>query len=563
MSLVVANLRSLARPRWLAVGVIAAIHAAALVTMYWTEYSWFDWTLFLLIWGLLNCFWLVLLRRPALSAALSFAMVSTVIVLSLFKFRIIWMTLNLFDVLIIDPDTIAFLLSIYPDLRTTLLVAAIFSLPAAVLIWWLDPFRVRRSAAAIGAIACLAGIIGLALPWPLEPSESFYGNNHVSRFVRSGILTAPDLLSDGWFEAEAAVADRLKTGAENCRPSKRPPHIIMVLDEASFDITKVPGIKTPPGHAQHFQSFDGKARSLLVESTGGPTWYTEYNVLTGLSSRSYGRLQYYVTRIAAGKVERGLPQALRRCGYKTTTLYPAHNAFLSARKFQTGTGVQRLIDSTEMQMGDAEPDSFFYDQASRIIAREHDEPLFLFVYTVANHFPWDFVYRPDLMPEWSVPGNSPEVDEYLRRQTMSAHDYQEFVERLKRDYPGEPFLIVRFGDHQPTLSAKIVDPTADEETVARRIHAHDPRYFTTYYAIDTINYRPADVSSALDQLEAPYLPLLILEAAGLPLDASFTEQKRIFQRCHGQFYLCAGGAEARRFNRLLIQAGLIKGLVSR
>jgi hypothetical protein len=46
----------------------------------------------------------------------------------------------------------------------------------------------------------------------------------------------------------------------------------------------------------------------------------------------------------------------------------------------------------------------------------------------------------------------------------------------------------------------------------------------------------------------------------LPLDASFAEQKRILERCKGLFYACAGGAEARRFNRLLIDAGLIKGL---
>ena len=46
----------------------------------------------------------------------------------------------------------------------------------------------------------------------------------------------------------------------------------------------------------------------------------------------------------------------------------------------------------------------------------------------------------------------------------------------------------------------------------------------------------------------------------MPLDPSFAEQKKILQRCHGMFYRCNGGAEARRFNRLLIDAGLIKGL---
>ena len=87
---------------------------------------------------------------------------------------------------------------------------------------------------------------------------------------------------------------------------------------------------------------------------------------------------------------------------------------------------------------------------------------------------------------------------------------------------------------------------------------YDPRYFTTYYAIDAVNFEPVDLSSALDTIEGPYLPLIVQEAAGLPLDPSFAEQKRILERCKGLFYGCAGGAEARRFNRLLIDAGLIK-----
>jgi hypothetical protein len=53
---------------------------------------------------------------------------------------------------------------------------------------------------------------------------------------------------------------------------------------------------------------------------------------------------------------------------------------------------------------------------------------------------------------------------------------------------------------------------------------------------------PADVSSALDTLDASYLPLVVLEAAGVPLDPSFAEQKNILQRCGGAFYGCAGSA---------------------
>jgi hypothetical protein len=154
----------------------------------------------------------------------------------------------------------------------------------------------------------------------------------------------------------------------------------------------------------------------------------------------------------------------------------------------------------------------------------------------------------------------PEIDEYLRRQTMTARDYSAFLARLKHDFPTEQFLIVRFGDHQPDFAKLIIDPQIDTWELGNRLLGYDPRYFTAYYAIDAINFRPVNMTSALETLDGPYLPLVVQEAAGLPLDPSFAEQKRILERCKGLFYGCADGAEARRFNRLLIDAGLIKGL---
>jgi hypothetical protein len=187
--------------------------------------------------------------------------------------------------------------------------------------------------------------------------------------------------------------------------------------------------------------------------------------------------------------------------------------------------------------------------------------MFLFVYLAANHFPWSYAFRPDLTPaRWRDLNNPPSVNEYLRRQAMSAEDYAAFLADLKQSFPGEPFLIVRYGDHQPDFAARILNPMLDDKAVSERLMRFDPAYYTTYYAIDAVNFRPADLSSALDRLDAPYLPLLVQEAAGLPLDPSFAEQKSILRRCRGLFYACKGGAEARRFNRLLIDAGLIKQL---
>ena len=322
-----------------------------------------------------------------------------------------------------------------------------------------------------------------------------------------------------------------------------------------------PGVRVPEGYGGHFQSFDGKSRHFLTEGTGGPSWFTEYNVLSGLSARSFGRLAYYVTHIAAGRVERGLPRALRRCGYRTFSIYPASGAFMSAKAFQTTAGVDKFVDQRALGTNRVEPDQFYYDASLRIIERERAHgPMFMFVYLAQNHYPWNYRWRPDLLPEWKDPGNRSVVDEYLRRQAMSFRDYAALLDRLKREFPGESFLLIRYGDHQPDFASTILEPGLDEVAVNRRLMTYDPRYFTTYYAIDAVNYKPANLSSALETIEGPYLPLIVQEAAGLPLDPSFAEQRRILERCKGLFYACAGGAESRRFNRLLIDAGLIKGL---
>jgi hypothetical protein len=542
--------------------MIAAIHLTALIILYQTEWGLVHGTLAVLAWVLLNCGWLLVLRRPGLSAVLSLMMLGLIVVLSQFKFGILRTGLTFLDFLIVDPDSFSFLFAIFPQLRLVILVVAVAAIASMILIWRTDALRVPRSLSALGLAGPLIGLAALSFAVPEEPWEPFQGVNHVSNFARSGVTQIAELINHGWLDSGARITDGPDLSVAGlCQPTAKPPHIIMLLDESSFDVTAAPGIKVPADYKQHFRSFDGKERNLVMEATGGPTWYAEYNVLTGLSARSFGRFKFYVTRLAAGRVERGLPQALHRCGYNTITLYPTAGEFLSARRFQITTGVRHFLDQADLGAADdMQPDSYYFNQAALTIAREKSGgPLFLFVYVTANHFPWTTVYKPELTPDWRGLGNAPPVDEYIRRQMMSAHDYDEFRARLKREFPGESFLLVRFGDHQPAISSKILEPSLDDAEIGEHIRAFDPTYFTTYYAVDTVNFEPVDLSSAMDTLEAPYLPIVIQEAAGIPLDPTFVEQKKIMQRCNGAFYACGGGAEARRFNRLLIDTHLISG----
>ena len=561
----VGRLRRLRRSpvtRGAALSLIAIVHVAALVIMAATEVDLVAKAAFLLGWALINFFWLALFRRPTVAALTSLEFVVALILLSQFKHDKLLMTVDFVDLMIIDQDTSAFLLTAIPSLRVPITLAAMATAVLLAGAWLLDPFRLRARTIVIGGSLSMGALVTLSLSFPTDLDEDFIGQNYISKFARTGVEAIHEFIIHGYLESDASVTERLKvTSAASCNVSRKLPHIILLHDESSFDITAAPGMKVPPDYRRYFQSFDGKARKLVVEGASGPSWFTEYNVLTGLSARSYGRFATSVTRIAAGHVARGLPHSLNRCGYTTFTLYPFYGSFLGSRAFQTTTGIERYLDVHDLGTRSFEPDSFYFRQATKIIRRERSYgPLFLYVYNVANHFPWDTRLRPELTPDWRDLGNAPSIDEYIRRQGMTAHDYGELLERLRQEFSTESFLIVRYGDHQPEFGHRVIDPSLSPQAVARHLEALDPRYFTTYYAIDAVNFTPADLSSALDKLDAPYLPLVVQEAAGVPLGPTFSEQKEILKRCHGLFYRCAGGAEARRFNRLLIEAGLIKGL---
>lgn len=542
-----------------ALAPLILLHAAGLILLFVTERSVIGAGVFLLTWIMLNCLGLALVRRPTVAALISFEILLTLTLLSRFKFEKLWMTVDFVDLMIVDRDTTAFLLAVFPSLGWWIASAATATLIAVAIAWRLDPYRIRPRESIAGFAASAAALATVSLLWPTGLTEDFEDSSYVSKFARTGVEAIHELSTHGYLDVAAVAAEHpVPVPGAACRPAEKLPHIILLHDESSFDLAEVSEVKVPAGYKKHFESFDGKSRKLRVEGVGGPSWFTEFNVLTGLSVHSFGRFATSVTRIAAGRIYRGLPRTLSGCGYKTFSLYPFYGSFIGSREFQTTAGIAHYLDMRDLGTTDFEPDRFYYDRAIDLIARARNSgPLFLYVYTVANHFPWDKPLRPELTPNWRRLGNPPEVEEYIRRQSMSAQDYRQLVDRLARHFPNDAFLIVRYGDHQPQFAPGLVEPSSSEPAFKGRAGTVDPRYLLTYYAIDAVNFTPVDVTSALDSLDAPYLPLLVLQAAGVPLDASFSAQSRILQRCDGYFYGCQQGAEARRFNRILVDSGLI------
>ena len=198
--------------------MVAALHLAALSVLLSTEYGPFAITLSVLAWVFVNCLFLLVLPRPGVSAALALTLMVLLIALSRFKFDILQLSLTFLDFLIIDRDTFSFLLSVFPRLRTQLIVAAVLAIPVLWLIWRTDPFRAGRriSLAVLAATTLSMSVMSVAAPE--QPWEPFQGVNHISNLARSGVVAVSRLTSTGWIEADPPASGL--AGAES--PRRRP-----------------------------------------------------------------------------------------------------------------------------------------------------------------------------------------------------------------------------------------------------------------------------------------------------------------------------------------------------
>jgi hypothetical protein len=97
-------------------------------------------------------------------------------------------TVTFTDVLIVDTDTISFLLGTFTDLGWYATVVALIAVPLLAAIFWLDPLRVRVLSALVGLIVCFALLAGLSFAVPLDRGEEFDSDRFLSKFARSGAV---------------------------------------------------------------------------------------------------------------------------------------------------------------------------------------------------------------------------------------------------------------------------------------------------------------------------------------------------------------------------------------
>ncbi len=188
-------------------------------------------------------------------------------------------------------------------------------------------------------------------------------------------------------------------------------------------------LATIRGSIPSSRSADGKLHKLRVETYGGASWLTEFSVLAGVSTFSFGGMRPFVQSLMQGKVQDTVPGMLARCGYRNTLYFPMNKDFVSSGRFLP---VHRIcakswIARPRVRLRYNERDRFYYDNVLANLDKHFKDqrtPAFNFIITAATHLP----YVASFMPEINVPGGgpSPQMHEYLRRVGMAKMDYDYF-----------------------------------------------------------------------------------------------------------------------------------------
>ena len=361
---------------------------------------------------------------------------------------------------------------------------------------------------------------------------------------------------------EAAARTALPDFASDsqCRPSTKPPHIVLIHQESLVPPSLFPRLQYDRTLDRFFLSDDGRLHRLRVETYGGGSWVTEFALLTGISTKAFGDMRMFVQVLMEGRLKETLPQSLANCGYRTLMLFPMNTGFLSLDRFYRSIGFSEILDRRAQGAPTTrERDRFYFQNGLDAMDRHFkssDRRLFVYIQTMAAHGPYDSPYMPEENMPGGGPGTSPEMSEYLRRAAMAERDRDFLLSEINRRFPGEPILVVRYGDHQPSATRDIInnvwgDDSPDVGSDGR------PGPFITFYAMQGNSFLVPPLPS-YDPLDIAYLGTMVLEAAGLPLSAAQRERKRLMVACEGRYFGCEPRSRILAFHRRLINSGFVR-----
>jgi len=348
-------------------------------------------------------------------------------------------------------------------------------------------------------------------------------------------------------------------------PAKRPtsPDIIIIQHESIFD-PRLYGLPVGPLIEEFLSPQHGLHGRLNVDIFGGGSWQSEFSLLTGLSSASFGSNGYFLFERGAGCFHHSLPKTLAALGYTTTLTSSCRRGFLNYDNFYREIGMRERIFTDDLpapfdvdEFEATNSDSEFLQAALGVHANAIEQgsgPRFLYMLTNYNHGPHSrrlvAAGQYETQRAFAMASLSDATyAEYYARLVETADTWRKLKANLIARFPDRPMLVIHYGDHQPVMTRRIQSRL--------QLSPNERRQFQTFYAIEMLNDPAASMTTGQGpNLDIAFLGTVALQHAGLPLDPIFATRASLREQC-GETYFASVSERKRRFHRTLVDLGLI------
>lgn len=472
------------------------------------------------------------------------------------------------DVPLALAGTIPFMMVQYRRIMSTVFLVGLALIGAAVAtsVWGggeTVPLAMRATAF---GVSLLAGAVALRIGGGAAALSSGVETPHgeLSTFAAS-------LLEPGIWRRRGAL--KLSDMADEALPllearpprTTRRPDLVFIQHESVFD-PRLYGLEIGRDVADFLSPAAGYSGSLHVDIFGGGSWQSEFSIVTGLSSASFGTDAYFMLQRGVGRFRHTLPRYLGSLGYRTMLISSCRRGFLNYDAFYRSIGFDELLFSDDLldveRLQDFErthSDGIFLDIAMRSLSEaidRHGKPHFAFVLTNFNHGPHDRVLasRAKFDAERQAAAaqvDDPQYTEYYARLAETACVWCRARSTFAERHTDRPALIVHYGDHQPVMTRRIER--------RRRIEPDANRQFRTFFAIEDLNgalegghaFEPPAV------LDIALLGTSVMQLAGLPLDQVSATRASLVAEC-ADGYFASASARKRGLHRTLIDKGFVR-----
>jgi hypothetical protein len=296
------------------------------------------------------------------------------------------------------------------------------------------------------------------------------------------------------------------------------PDIIVIMNESFSDLRQAGNFDTDTEYLDYFNSLqDNVIRGYTsVPVFGGLTANTEFEFITGFSNVFFpaGVMPYqnYVKENTPS-----LRDQLFSQGYYSIFMHPMNSNGWNRKNVYQALGFDETYyiedwENPEMLRGAVSDSGNYKDLISRYErAKRKNENVFLFNVTMQNHGGYVDGSYESTVHITDLEGDYPLTEQYLSLIRESDNAFKELVTYFSQKE--NPVLICMFGDHQPSVEDEFFNEI-QQDSEGSDIVKLAKKYQTPYILYS--NYEME--GEQFDNLSANYLQVLLMGAAGLPLN---------------------------------------------